>query len=260
MELECFTVLQLIERIMKKKLLLLLKLSIIMLTGVHDASSQELLDLPETDDIPSSLMTFFVTNRPIGNGGNLGGLTGADTHCQALATEVGQGHKVWRAYLSTQARPGEPAINARDRIGDGPWAHSKARISDYRGRRLSRPLIKSQIHGDTLIEAQRGSNMSKEFALTEKGQVVNGIGDPLPTLHAILTGSNTGGRAFDNSVDRTCNNWTSSGSGYAQVGHSDRVGNGNTSWNSANTTTGCSQDDLISHGGSGLFYCFAIED
>ncbi len=245
---------------MKKKLLLVLKLSIIMLTGVHDASSQELLDLPETDDIPSSLMTFFVTSRPIGNGGNLGGLTGADAHCQALATEVGQGHKVWRAYLSTQARLGEPAINARDRIGDGPWAHSKARISDYRGRRLSRPLIKSQIHGDTLIEAQRGSNMSKEFALTEKGQVVNGIGDPLPTLHAILTGSNTGGRAFDNSVDRTCNNWTSSGSGYAQVGHSDRVGNGNTSWNSANTTTGCSQDDLISHGGSGLFYCFAIED
>ena len=106
-------------------------------------------------------MTFFVTSEPIGDGGNLGGLEGADKHCQRLATEVGAGNKTWRAYLSTQARPGKPAINARDRIGDGPWYHSKARLLDYLGRRLNRPLINSQFLGDTLLEAQRGSNMTK---------------------------------------------------------------------------------------------------
>jgi hypothetical protein len=220
--------------------------------------AQNVPELPESEDIPSSLMTFFVTSEPIGDGGNLGGLAGADAHCQKLATDVGQGHKAWRAYLSTQARPGQPAINARDRIGEGPWAHSKARLLDYLDRRLGRPLIKSQIHGDTLPEAQRGSNMSKEFALTEKGEIVNGIGDPMPTRHAVLTGSQTDGRAFDNTVDRTCNNWTSNGEGHAQVGHTDRVGNGNISWNSANTTTGCSQEDMASHGGVGLFYCFVL--
>ena len=126
-------------------------------------------------------------------------------------------------------------------------------------RRLSRPLVKSQIHGDTLLEAQRGINMSKEFALTEKGDIVNGIGDPLPTRHDILTGSQPDGRAFSDGVDRTCNNWTSNGEGSAQVGHSDRVGHGNQSWNSSHATTGCSQRDLVSSGGVGLFYCFAAD-
>ena len=214
---------------------------------------------PETDDIPSSLMTFFVTSEPIGDGGNLGGLQGADAHCQALAAAVGAGDKTWRAYLSTQERLGQPAVNARDRIGEGPWYHSKARILDYLNRRINRPLIKSQIHGDTLLEAQRGSNMSKEFALTERGEIVNGIGDPLPTRHAILTGSQPDGRAFPPDEDRTCNNWTSNDDGAAQFGHSDRIGAGNQSWNSATTTTGCSQEDLISWGGVGLFYCFAID-
>ena len=216
-------------------------------------------NMPDSESIPSSLMTFFVTSEPIGDGGNLGGLEGADAHCQALAAAAGAGDKMWRAYLSTQERPGQPAVNARDRIGTGPWQHSKARLLDYLGRRLYRPIIQSQIHGDTLDEARRGSNLTKEFALTEHGELVNGIGDPLPTRHDMLTGSQTDGRAFADDVDRTCNNWTSNDEGSAQVGHSDRVGNGNISWNSSHATTGCSQEDLISWGGVGLFYCFAVD-
>jgi hypothetical protein len=215
--------------------------------------------MPDSEDIPSSLMTFFVTSEPIGDGGNLGGLAGADSHCQSLAAAVGAGDKTWRAYLSTQARPGEPAVNARDRIGVGPWFHSTARLLDYLQRRLNRPLIMSEIHGDTLDEARRGSNMSKEFALTEHGELVNGIDDPLPTRHDMLTGSQPDGRAFTGSEDRTCNNWTSNDEGSAQVGHSDRIGNGNMSWNSSHATTGCSQNELVSWGGVGLFYCFATD-
>jgi hypothetical protein len=196
-------------------------------------------------------MTFFVTSEPIGDGGNLGGLAGADAHCQRLATAAGAGDRTWRAYLSTQSRPGQPAVNARDRIGDGPWYSAV--------RRLDRPIIKSQLHGDTLLEAQRGSNMFKTYALTEKNEIVNGVGDPLPNRHDILTGSQPDGRAFTDGVDHTCNNWTSNDKGSAQVGHSDRVGNGNTSWNSSHATTGCSQKDFQSWGGVGLFYCFAVD-
>ena len=214
---------------------------------------------PLPDRIPSSLMTFFVTSEPIGDGANLGGLAGADAHCRKLAAAVGAGSRIWRAYLSTQARPGQPAVNARDRIGTGPWFSAKERVPDYLNRRLSRPIISSEIHGDTLDEARRGSNLTKEFALTEKGELVNGIGDPMPTRHDILTGSQHDGRAFAGTVDRTCGNWTSSGAGAAQVGHSDRIGNGNQSWNSSHATTGCSQTDLVSWGGVGLFYCFAAE-
>ena len=243
---------------MKKKFIkILLVFTIIFISKT--IFTQNNTELPNSENLPSSLMTFFVTSEPIGDGGNLGGLEGADKHCQKLATEVGAGNKTWRAYLSTQARPGKPAINARDRIGDGPWYHSKARLLDYLGRRLNRPLIKSQFHGDTLLEAQRGSNMTKEFILTEKGDLINGIGDPLPIQHGILTGSKTDGRAYEINDDRTCNNWTSNANGNAQIGHSDRVGNGNTSWNSANTTNGCSQSDLVSYGSIGLFYCFAID-
>jgi len=196
-------------------------------------------------------MTFFVTSEPMGDGGNLGGLAGADAHCQKLAEAAGAGSHTWRAYLSTQARPGQPAVNARDRIGDGPWYAAV--------RRFDRPLVKSEIHGDTLLEAQRGSNMFKSYALTEKGELVNGIGDPLPNRHDILTGSRTDGRAFTDDADHTCNNWTSNGEGSAQVGHSDRVGDGNTSWNSSHETDGCRQADLESWGGVGLFYCFAVD-
>ena len=200
--------------------------------------------------IPVDLMSFFVTSEPIGDGGNLGGLEGADAHCQRLSTNVGAGHRTWQAYLSTQARPGKPAVNARDRIGDGPWYHARGV--------LRRPIIKSEIHGDTLIEAQRGANMFKAFALTEKGNEINGVGDPMPNLHDILTGTQPDGRAFTDSADRTCNNWTSNNEGTAQVGHSDRIGHGNQSWNSSHATTGCSQEDFAGWNGAGLFYCFAV--
>jgi len=211
-------------------------------TGAETALGQDAEEVP---------MTFFITSEPIGDGGNLGGLAGADAHCQRLASAVGAGDHTWRAYLSMQARPGRPAINARDRIGDGPWYHQI--------RRPDRPIVKSELHGDTLVEAQRGSNLFKLYALTEKGEIINGVGDPLPMQHDMLTGSRTDGRAFTEGPDRTCNNWTSSDEGTAQVGHSDRVGNGNTSWNSAHATTGCSQADFATWGGIGLFYCFAVD-
>jgi len=232
-------------------------LSVLAMINVTVAQPRDMM--PDSEDVPSSLMTFFVTSAPIGDGGNLGGLAGADAHCQDLARAVGAGQKIWRAYLSTQARPGQPAINARDRIGDGPWYYPRAKLLDYLNRRLDRSLYKSQIHGDTLEEAQRGSNMSKEFALTEKGGYVNGIDDPLPTRHDILTGSLPDGRAYTDDADHTCNNWTSNSAGSAQVGHSDRIGNGNQSWNSSHATAGCSQEDLMSSGGVGLFYCFAVD-
>ena len=193
-------------------------------------------------------MSFFVTSVGAGKGGDLGGLAGADAHCQMLAAAAGAGNKTWHAYLSTQARGGQPAVNARDRIGSGPWYNSK-------GQPISENL--SELHGDTLIEAQRGSNLFKQSALTEKRQVVNGFGQT-PNMHDMLTGSQTDGRAYTDNADHTCNNWTSSGQGSAQVGHSDRIGGGNTSWNAAHASQGCSQANLVATGGAGMFYCFAI--
>jgi hypothetical protein len=193
-------------------------------------------------------MSFFVTSVGMGKGADLGGLVGADAYCQQLATAVRGGAKTWHAYLSTQASPGQPAINARDRIGNGPWYNAKGQpISD----------TQSELHGDTLIEAQRGSNLFKQSALNEKGQVINGFGDT-PNTHDMLTGSQPDGRAYTDNADHTCNNWTSSGMGSAQLGHSDRTGGGNRSWNSAHASRGCSQADLVTTGGAGLFYCFAI--
>lgn len=194
-------------------------------------------------------MTFFVTSVGIGKGGDLGGLAGADAHCQALAATVGTGNHNWHAYLSTQAHGDLAAINARDRIGQGPWYNS-------RGAVIAQNL--ADLHGDTLELARLGSNLFKQSALNEKGQVVNGAGDA-PNMHDMFTGSQPDGRAYTDTADHTCNNWTSSSSGSAQVGHSDRVGGGNTSWNSSHATRGCSQEDLASTGGAGLFYCFAIE-
>jgi hypothetical protein len=193
-------------------------------------------------------MRFFITSVPIGNGGDLGGLEGADAHCQKLAAAVGSGNKTWHAYLSTQARPGQPAVNARDRIGQGPWHNSK---------KLPIAADLAELNGDTIELARLGSNLFKQSALNEKGELINGAGDT-PNRHDMLTGSQTDGRAYADSADHTCNNWTSSGAGSAQVGHSDRTGAGNTSWNSAHPTRGCSQEALISTGGVGLFYCFAI--
>jgi len=196
----------------------------------------------------AAAMSFFVTSVGLGKGGDLGGLAGADAHCQQLAAAVGGGAKTWHAYLSTQARPGQPAINARDRIGTGPWYNSK-RV----------PIAKnlSDLNGDTVEEARLGSNLFKQTALNEKGGVVNGFGD-MPNTHDMLTGSHPDGRAYTDNADHTCNNWTSSGMGQAQLGHSDRTGGGKTSWNSAHASRSCSQPDLVATGGAGLFYCFAI--
>jgi hypothetical protein len=193
-------------------------------------------------------MSFFVTSVGVGKGGDLGGLEGADAHCQKLAAAVGGGNKTWHAYLSTQARPGQPAINARDRIGQGPWHNSK---------KLPIAADLAELNGDTIELARLGSNLFKQSALNEKGELINGVGDT-PNMHDMLTGSQTDGRAYTDSADHTCNNWTSSGAGSAQVGHSDRIGAGNTSWNSAHPTRGCSQEALLSTGGAGLFYCFVI--
>ena len=203
---------------------------------------------------PDPKASFFVTSVGGGKGGDLGGLAGADVHCADLAKAAGITGKTWKAYLSTSGAGG---VNAKDRIGKGPWFNAKERIPDYLGRRLQRPIIGSEIHGDTLDEARRGSNLTKEFAVTEKGELINGIGDPLPTRHDLLTGTQPDGRAYTDTTDHTCNNWTSSSTGSAQVGHSDRIGNGS-SWNSSNATKGCSQADLEGTGGTGLFYCFAI--
>jgi hypothetical protein len=202
-------------------------------------------------------MSFFVTSAGLGKGGDLGGLAGADAHCLALATAVGAGNHTWHAYLSTQARPGQPAINARDRIGTGPWYNtSLSQLGQPQNANISQDL--AELHGDTLVQAERGSNLFKQSARTEKGEVIHGVGDPPPIEHDILTGSQTDGRAYTDKADHTCNNWTSSGKGSAQVGHSDRIGNDNASWNSSHATAGCSQAALESTGGSGLFYCFAV--
>ena len=190
-------------------------------------------------------MTLFVTSVGLGDGANLSGLDGADAHCQSLAATVGRGDATWRAYLSTQ---GENAVNARDRIGNGPWyAHG--------GRRQIAADL-GWLHGDTLDQARLGNATGKMIALTEEGNPVNGIGDS-PNQHDILTGTRPDGTAFTDGEDHTCSNWTSNGDGSAQVGHSDRQGGGNSSWNSTHPSRGCSQENLVSTGGAGLFYCFA---
>jgi hypothetical protein len=198
---------------------------------------------------PQKPITFFVTSEGIGNGGDLGGLAGADAHCQKLSTAVGAGNKTWHAYLSTQALNGQPAINARDRIGSGPWFNAK-------GATVAKDV--ADLHGDTLEAARLGNNLSRNTVFTEKVEPIKGAGDK-PNQHDILTGSLPDGRAFADSADHTCKNFTSSAAdGSAQVGHFDRTGGGNTSWNSAHPSKGCGQDNLVSTGGAGLFYCFAI--
>ena len=191
---------------------------------------------------------FFVTSTPIGNGGNLGGLAGADNYCQQLAQAAGAGAKTWRAYLSTQPADGKPAVNARDRIGKGPWQNSKGVV----------------IAKDVADLHSAANNLTKATALSEKGDVINGRGDT-PNRHDVLTGSQADGTAFAAGDDRTCKNWTSSTQGAAMVGHADRVGlrddDASKSWNTSHPSRGpdggCSQNDLKSTGGDGLFYCFA---
>ncbi len=195
-------------------------------------------------------MTFFVTSVGMGNGADLNGLIGADAHCQSLAVAAGAGDRTWHAYLST----GPPiSVSARGRIGRGPW-HNHA------GARMIAADLGS-LHGDTLDEARLGNQINQAFALTENGDTVpsilgRGAGEALE--HDILTGSQPDGRAFTDGEDHTCSNWTSSGEGSAQLGHSDKTGGGNGSWNSSHPSRGCSQDNLTATGGAGRFYCFVI--
>lgn len=182
----------------------------------------------------------------MGNGANLGGLEGADAHCQKLAAAAGAGDRTWRAYLSTQAVDGKPAVNARDRIGNGPW-------HNFRGTMVARD--QAHLHGDTLDLARLGNLITKNNAVNEKGELVNGVGDK-PNMHDILTGSTPDGRAYTDSADHTCKNWTSGGEGTVQLGHHDRNGGG-ISWNSTHPSRGCSQENLVATGGAGLFYCFS---
>lgn len=189
-------------------------------------------------------MGFFITSVGPGDGGDLGGLEGADAHCQVLAEEVGAGDRVWRAYLSTQATDDEAAVNARDRIGEGPWLNARG----------------LQIASDVDDLHYNNANINYEHALNERGEPVNSsaMGDS-PSHHDILTGTRMDGTAFPPGEDRTCNNWTSSGKGSGFVGHHDRYSfdTPGSPWNAAHASQGCSQEDLEGTGGAGLFYCFA---
>ena len=191
-----------------------------------------------------SVTTFFITSVGPGNGGDLGGLDGADAHCQALAEAEYAGDHTWRAYLSTTATDTTPAVHARDRIGAGPWYNAE-------GMLIAADL--DALHGND-------HHVNKERATTERLDMVNGVGDD-PNRHDILTGSQPDGIAFTPGADTPCGNWTSRGNGSAQVGHHDRTGRGDgvNSWNSEHASRGCSHADLVGTGGGGLFYCFAID-
>jgi hypothetical protein len=193
----------------------------------------------------ASPMTFFVTSTGSGKGADLGGLAGADQLCQKLADSAGAGGHNWRAYLSASASGAAPAVNARDRIGRGPWRNA-------RGEVIAQDI--ETLHGN--------NNINKETALTEKGGRVNGSGDQ-PNMHDMLTGSQPDGTAFSGDKDMSCSNWTSSGEGTAMLGHHDRRGTNqppaSMSWNSSHPSRGCSQEALRSTGGAGLFYCFAAD-
>ncbi|MCG4451714.1 hypothetical protein LJY18_00145 [Pseudomonas sp. MMS21-TM103] len=190
-------------------------------------------------------MTFFVTSEGSGQGANFGGLAGADAHCLKLAGAVGAGQHTWHAYLSTSASDGAAAVNARDRIGKGPWQNAKGVV-------IAKDV--AQLHGD--------NHLAKDTALDEHGAPIKGRGDT-PNMHDILTGSQADGTAFAAGEDLTCGNWTSSGEGSAQVGHHDRMGlrddAPSRSWNSSHPTRGCSDEGLRSTGGAGLLYCFAVD-
>ena len=199
-----------------------------------------------TQGTQANRMTFFITSAGPGNGANLGGVTGADAHCQKLAQAAGSTNRTWRAYLSTSGKDQKPA-NAKDRIGSGPWHNAKGVV-----------VAKSvaDLHSDM-------NNLTKETGLTEKGATVNGVGDK-PNQHDILTGSQADGTLqppAEPNTDATCGNWTAAtdGMGSAQLGHADRMGRGaaGASWNSAHGSRGCSQPNLVATGGNGYLYCFA---
>jgi hypothetical protein len=189
-------------------------------------------------------MTFFVSSSNPGKGGDLGGLEGADRHCQTLATAAGAGNHTWHAYLSTSATAGAPAVNARDRIGAGPWQNAKGVVI-----------------AASVDELHSNNKISKQTAITEKGEVVSGRVDT-PNRHDMLTGSQPDGRAFAGGPDMTCGNWTSSGEGAAMLGHHDRIGlkddEESRSWNTSHPSKGCSLAALSTTGSAGYFYCFAV--
>jgi hypothetical protein len=201
-------------------------------------------------------MSFFVTSVGKGDGANYGGLAGADAHCQTLAAAAGRGDARWVAYLSTQ---GPNAVNARDRIGPGPWVNAK-------GQAIAASV--AELHGDTVDQARLGNRIQKTTALNEKGELVNGVGDT-PNQHDILTGSTPDGRAFTDAADHTCSNYTSNAAAQpaagqpappgpsVMLGHHDRLGGPNASWNAVHASRGCSQANLVATGGAGLLYCFA---
>ena len=206
----------------------------LLMPGVLSAQSQE----------PTG---FFITSMGPGDGANLGGLEGADQHCETLAQAAGAGNRTWRAYLSTLPAGGQPGVNARDRIGEGPWYNANGQII---------AANVADLHGD--IQRDR-NNIRKPTAVDENGDEVNGVGDQ-PNQHDILTGSDSMGYALLGAPDTTtCNNWTSDSDGRTMVGHHDRLGGANSSWNSVHLSRSCSQEDLIATGGNGLFYCFAAD-
>jgi hypothetical protein len=195
---------------------------------------------------PPQPMSFFITSVGKGDGANYGGLMGADAYCQSMAAAAGRGMSTWHAYLSTQ---GPGAVNARDRIGAGPWYNA-------RGQRVAMNV--AELHGDTIEQARIGNALGKQLSLTEKQTIVNCVGD-MPNQHDILTGSQADGRAYTDNMDHTCSNYSSNadGRGAVQLGHSDKQGGNNSSWNSTHASRGCSQANLVSTGGAGLLYCFA---
>ena len=209
---------------------LMLASSLLALLGAQTAFAQD------------NAMSFFITSVNPGKGADLGGLEGADAYCQQLAEAAGSSGRTWRAYLSTEA-PDKRGESARNRIGQGPWYNAK-------GELIAQNLDELHMYNKTIL---------KHTALDEKGELVKGRGDDRND-HDILTGTQEDGTAyFPDEADHTCNNWTSSDAGSAQVGHHDRHGGGNTSWNSAHASRGCSLDALRSTGGAGLFYCFAAD-
>ena len=216
------------------------------LSAVIASSSSAFAQTPAQPQAPAP-MSFFITSVGKGDGANLGGLAGADAHCNTLAQASGAqlaAGRAWRAYLSATDTSGKP-IHARDRIGAGPWHNAK-------GALIAANV--ADLHGDIIRDRNQ---INKVNALTEKGSPVNGVGDT-PNMHDMLTGSDAEGRALPGTADTNCNNWTSnSATGIAMLGHHDRTGGGNTSWNAVHPSRGCGQANLVATGGAGLFYCFA---
>lgn len=224
---------------MKKSQFLFISVVIVLL-GCSGSYTQQ-----EEAPVQQEEMSFFITSEGPGNGADLGGLEGADQHCQMLAETVGDGNRTWRAYLSISPAGDQVAVHARDRIGQGPWHNAQ-------GVRIAENVAD--------LHTEENNNVNKQTGLNEKGEITKGRGDD-PNRHDILTGSQSDGTAFLSEDDRTCQNWTSGAEGHAQIGHFDRTGGGDspTSWNSAHATRGCSQENLRDMGGDGLLYCFATD-